>query len=1521
MTARHQSLIKYVIFSLILGFFTIPTQAVAVDTVTKTFTVRGADDALLTGAQVRLHWYDPLTASSVIGNPVSTNSSGVAVLTAPLNASNLNYTVFPAIGDRINALAGDFDIASSSDGSVNVKLERANIFVNVQKSDGSDISGGAVIQYPKSAESTWNKATFSFINPDNVSARVIRSGVVGLKLPADLNPASDYVIGVLQYTDGYQPGQFSWRYGLKATGSAGNQSYTMYADANFTTPLAAVDNSYVLKYSAANIIGTLKNSDGSTFTLTPGMTLNTTLAPYGFTAPFFPPSGSADFTDSEKSPTGNWFARGLGPAGKYQLSFAIGGSLTVPSFTTFIWKNSDGGWSLTENGTPIGSATEPARIEILRPATSANFVFQVKSADTQADLTSSMQLEKLNDDNKYSFAGSSRLINGKYAATLESGRYRLNVYPTDSSYSYKTYQIVVVNNAVTSVTDSANNNLAPVNGIYTFSLIGPNLSGLLKDSTGADLVFGQSQWVDLGIEKKVNGNWQGTDNWNYQTTTKWSKSIDDTGEFRIIARPNGFSGVAVSYSPSFFVAAGTPKKFSLVDAATAASGNITSLSALNITLRTSNLKMTVRDPRDNSLLKNGWINILEKRANGDQIWVGNADIRENNPGLTDARLDDGNYRLELNTQVPGLARKYYDVVVTNSGANVSVLFNNMAVVAGADGRFGLTVAAANVTGKITDPAGTPLIGSNNKWVNINVQKYVESRKEFDWTSNWSNTDQNGDFNISVTDPGKYRLRIQPNGYTNASIFYSAEFTITTGEEKRDLGTLRSPAPTLSGIVYATNGTTPIRDARVRVFDIVKNQELWEFEAFTSATGLWSMNLPAGTYSVYAVPPHGTSTFGNSDKVSTVSVNSSGVAALTGDAATGRTATTFNLSLKAPTWTGVVKAPTGDEVVPYATVCLQNNNVWNCTDSDVNGAWALSAPAGFTAFTAGAFVEISDNRGRVYPRRQFSDLTAALGGTSGTNRELRFQASNVAITVTGANNVPVQDVWVTITRQNEGWLGGNNTNSQGVAQVYVADLTKSMEIRIEVGGNSPAVGLYSGKFEQLSAAQVAAATTGGIFRKTVQLSSPNLSAVVRDPSGAVVENAWIELFNASSNEFVSSTSSGRDGKFSVNAPKPDSGTIEYSMNVNPAWNATGTYSKQIYTVIVDSNNVLTITPRGSTTAVGTSNGVYALSLANPNVSGSVVDTTNTGVANSWVVPIDETTGEYMWQNGSNSRPTGAFGMNLPNGTYKIDANLPWNSSGVAKPAQCSVTVAGGVITSAASSCVIVDGTNRTLKLAMRAPNVSFILKQDGLPVSNVNVALGVGSWYTNAQSNSAGRVSLFVDPVEIAAKSGLTGVQDIRVWVDPPWGTSSMVRWECNSGDSKPICSDLTDINLAAPTYANVSNDNVTVVGPNTRILVKDPATNQSVGVNAWVGIFAYDTALPQNGSRWVGGGNSDINGFVGLNIETRTATTRFTVEVNPPWNKRVSLTRIVYDNGGAGYTDQELNNLELSLGTPNTVIG
>ena len=221
-------MIKLVVLSLLFGVFTVPTTAVANDTVSKTFTVRGANDALLAGAQVRFSWRDSITDAQIIGTAATTNASGVATLTAPLNARFLSYGVFPAVGDRVNALQPETSISSAASGTVNVKLQVANFLVNVQKSDGSDVTGGAVLNYPNESNHTWPISGTS-----GASAYVIRSGVVGIRLATDLNPASNYALAILQNIDNFQPGQFSWRFGLKASGSSGNQSYTVYSDTSF----------------------------------------------------------------------------------------------------------------------------------------------------------------------------------------------------------------------------------------------------------------------------------------------------------------------------------------------------------------------------------------------------------------------------------------------------------------------------------------------------------------------------------------------------------------------------------------------------------------------------------------------------------------------------------------------------------------------------------------------------------------------------------------------------------------------------------------------------------------------------------------------------------------------------------------------------------------------------------------------------------------------------------------------------------------------------------------------------------------------------------------------------------------------------------------------------------------------------------------------------------------------------------------------------------------------------------------
>jgi hypothetical protein len=1828
----RRNVIKIVISTLLITIFSpVQSAAPAAENITKTFTIRGADNSLLTGALVRLIWNDEITGSTMVSDIGTTNSSGVATATAPKNAPGLAYVVVPASGDTSNAIAAFKDTSSLADEAISVKLETASLVINAQKSDGTAAATTGVLCWPANASET---------NGSNCSL-LLRSGGIGIKLPSDLDTTKVYNIALLQYTDQYTPGQFSWRYGFKASGSAGSQTYTVYTDLSATTALTQTSGAYVIKYSGANIAGTLKKADGTSLTITSGMLVNVVISPDFSTT--VQGASSNDFFDSSTSPNGNWNGRVFGPAGKYKVLFNIAGSLTIPSFVTYIWKNSSGGFSTSENGTYTTSA--PHALQIRLPAQTPNFVFKTVKSGTNDAMGVYPSLEsKISGTNDYTYIAGNRAPNGIMSSLLTDGDYRLSLSPYDEAYA----SIVVtiqVSNGVATVKNAAGTTLTPTSGVYTFSPLEPNvkfkavsaantstvindsyieifngsdgkggsvggrgtgstfagfnladgtymvranggaewlkyadnsvvltvsggvpsingltassgifsiplntknlqyklvdtdgttpivggwidaclwdagtsskiscqgegtnqngeggaslsngtykitmfpgsssskspktydatvasgvvsitgvtasggvfalqpstanLSGSLKDSGGSNnLVFGQNQGVNVSVQKEVNGNWQWTDIGSWRTSASFGLNISTVGHYRLVAQPQGFTDLAWSYSNEFWaVSAGGGVNLTTVSASDAGTS---SLSNFNISVKGSNLKLKITDPRDSSLLKYGWVTILKKETNGNQSWVMNADINSNNPGYAGANLSDGNYRLELNPQqgptlIAGLARKYYDAVVSGSGTTVSVSYNGTSLTADGNGRFNLTPASANVIGRVLNQSGTAVTPGNNKWVNINVQKYIAAENRWDWSNNWANTDNDGFFNISVSEAGKYRLRIEPNGYADSTVTFSSEFTISAGSEstfKISFGNVTLAAPslkiravasgsttsisnmgveirknnnwldwanigqsgigavafkeagkyqlvvhpneaslnagatrksydvvavansdgtisasvtgltannegvytltlgtgTLAGTVFGTDGTTAIRDSQVVAVNSLTKQEMWEYSANSSATGKWSMNLPAGTYSIYARAPWGTNSYGSSDQIATVTVDSSGVATLSGAASSNsRTTSAFNISLKAPTWTGQVKTPTGvspDAGIAYANICLFNSDVWNCTTADASGNWALSAPSSFTAFSSNAMFIISDPRERKYPELRYEGATAvstAMGGLSATGLTHRFVGANIKITVT-AGGVVVPNVWVTVDRPNVGWLAGNSTNAQGISPLYVADLSQPLNVRIELNGNKDIALNYAPTMKTFSGSDITAATSSSIFSATIALDSPNVKAVVKEPTvsgvaGSTAPWSWVELFKDSDNSWVSGSNTDDNGSFSMNAPKPVSGTISYTMVINPPWNSTGNSSRQQYTVTVASDNSVVVKLKSTGNTVGAvtegSYTYYPLTLAQPSVRGTVVNSSDVGTRDSWVVPINTTTGEWLWQQGTNSRTGGAFGISVPDGSYKVQANVPWNATGLANSAQCGITVSGGAITTAAGGCVQGDGT---LKLALRAPNLTMTLTLNGSPVPFANVNVRLGGWNTSSQSNKDGQVSLFVDRTAImAANPNLTGsANDLWVTIDPPYGTSEMVRWECQSGDSKPVCSGMTDFNVASE-YPTTALGSIPVVGPNTKLRVIDPTTSANVGAGAWVALLEYKPSDPSYGVRWIAGSNTDSSGYAAFNVDTATVATsiRYKIEVNPPWNKKSDLSGKTYDNSGSGLQLTDINNQNFNLGTPNAYV-
>jgi len=201
------------------------------------------------------------------------------------------------------------------------------------------------------------------------------------------------------------------------------------------------------------------------------------------------------------------------------------------------------------------------------------------------------------------------------------------------------------------------------------------------------------------------------------------------------------------------------------------------------------------------------------------------------------------------------------------------------------------------------------------------------------------------------------------------------------------------------------------------------------------------------------------------------------------------------------------------------------------------------------------------------------------------------------------------------------------------------------------------------------------------------------------------------------------------------------------------------------------------------------------------------------------------------------------------------------------------------------------------------------------VRNAWVSIGIGNYWTGARSDENGYVGIYVDTLTVSSNNyGQSGSKKIRVYVDPPWASTTMARWNCESGDSKPICKALSDYTLGT-TFADANLGTITPAKPNTTISVTRPDSGLSA---SW---YNYVTVYRMNSSylEWVGWSATNSDGVVAINIETTTATadSKYQVHIEPAWNLRNDFTYKKYDNGGLGYSWTEINNGTFALGSPN----
>jgi hypothetical protein len=131
-----------------------------------------------------------------------------------------------------------------------------------------------------------------------------------------------------------------------------------------------------------------------------------------------------------------------------------------------------------------------------------------------------------------------------------------------------------------------------------------------------------------------------------------------------------------------------------------------------------------------------------------------------------------------------------------------------------------------------------------------------------------------------------------------------------------------------------------------------------------------------------------------------------------------------------------------------------------------------------------------------------------------------------------------------------------------------------------------------------------------------------------------------------------------------------------------------------------------------------------------------------------------------------------------------------------------------------------------------------------------------------------------------------------------------------------LCQNPPNFNAGADYSASVGS--VTFQGPNTKIKITTPAG--TAVPNAWVNLFScIGTACAEgNYGTWIGGSNTASDGWAAFNItDTTTAGIKFKIEVNPPWNKKDTYSRVMYGDDGTGLAWSAVNDSTRFVGTPN----
>ena len=1225
----------------LLTLITAPTafyaSAEAAGTTTKTWTVRGSNNAVYAGAQARIFYFDKGDASEGKTTIVTSDANGQFTLTYPSDPDYLWLTVQVPTSDTTHAIFNRDLLSASDAASTTVQLEAATHKVKITQPDGTDPSASVCFNLPTSATNT--DVTQSY--------RTLRSGVLGIKLPSTLSSGKNY------YIESYpcDPNDYHLMSGSFGVRKNTDGTFSFYTDTNYTTAITATSGVYLLPFKAGTLTGQLLNPDGTAFTIAE----NTT----NYSLNVIPVLDNNDIDQNRDWGWGQvsisgkfmiWTEDSNFKTGKYAVSFAPYGTVELPAFLGGnIWVDSSGKFSTTSGGT----FSTTLSLSYTVPSTGLT---KFKILDSLGSVTSGGQFSvtRKRSDGSFEYWGNLGLpTTGIASVRFPDGVYQLKGSPRNSSAIGATYTYTVTS-GVGVLKNAANQVISLTSGYYELSTNTPNLNIKVVSPTDTSTVV-----KDVSISIYPNDNSNNSDAYAYiETTTSPASFAMSNGSYDIDLSPdnqefssNLFSVVFTSGSP--VVKLGTVT-VAAVDG------------VYYLPLRKPHMKGTVKAP-DGSSVRYSRIAIYSG-SNSYPSWYASTDSAGRFSVNLGSGEKNGTYSLQA---LPQWGKTAYSTSARTS-----------ATVTAGQGptNLELTLRTSNVIGTVSGPRG------NSSYNQVRVQKFVSSK--------WVDAeDFNEDVSIETTKDGQFGLFLEAGKYrfwantdienAGGTAAYSPDCDVTSNATLLVTCNLTLSAPNVSGNV-TVGGIQPrwVNVGLIPSNSISNNTAKDEYWSNSSSDGYFGATVPAGLYRLW-INFRNNKTSNSTVPGPLCEVPASGN--ITCDATLPATNFNFTISNYSST------------LLTYGTysgiqVKEGNNYLWTCCSypdptgkfsaSLLNGSYRVQVMSDRDGATQGTAQNYTfDIETGTVTNLKLEGTTTTLSPTSGVY-SLQLKAPHLAGTLYAPDGVtPVPNVQLVARYANP---NQNEKESYRTHWAYTDNLGK---FAFDLGTNvlngdytiqalAPQGDLTKGNSDLL---KVTVASGSGPSTISMKLNSPNFKGTVTTPNG-VFQNIGINLqkLDVGGNwEWVENGWNSTDsaGKYAYSL-----GLGTYRIFAEPDYGLTGAaaaYSPSC--IITDTSTVTTcdlVAAAPNTTGTFTINGV-------PPRSGWVQFFPAAGIPNN-------TASGYYYSSFGN---TGKFGANISAGTYRMNIQYYTNSgrssvSGVL----CVVPTTGSVVCN-----VNLPATNLTFKL--------------------------------------------------------------------------------------------------------------------------------------------------------------------------------------------------------------------------------